>query len=504
MVLPSAKQVLFGLNAFYIACGIVIIAVAAVAKGGSYVSNLTVLGAVIATGVFMLLIGGFGIFGAWKELRGFLIIYMVLLGVLFIVQFSISIAALAVGNNQYDSMATSGWCSLADSDKGDLQRDFTCYGFNNETITAANACMKGGSSCSTACIPPTGVNCSNIPAGSMTATVYCQPCYSSLSQSIYLNIRRGAGICLAFSFTELLGLAAAYVCYKGSFEALRVCLKLPIFDGRLIRAVGAEFVGMILFVYVGCSSVVGTFNPVSGGAKAQITDIALAFGLTIAALVHTIGHISGGHLNPAVTTALVLARKMKWFTGLMYVSAQCLGAIIGAGLTVASTRDKDVSQACNVVPSGMGAGSAFLREFILTFLLVFVVFGTIDPKRDRRSPGPLSIGLAVAVAHLASVTSTGTGINPARSLGPAVVTGSGCWVNHWVFWVGPLMGGALAGIVYEWFFDWGEDKIISAKEAFTKEGRFEPESGRQTRQVRDAAHSDQLHHDIQDLDDDGN
>jgi len=501
MVLPSARQVLFGLNAFYVCCGIIIIAVAAVAKAGSYVSNLAILGAVIATGVFMLLIGGFGIFGAWKEIKSFLIIYMILLGILFIVQFSISVAALAVGNNQYESMADSGWCKLQPSDKNDLQRDFGCYAYKAISNKTGD-CYAQGTDCPTTCYVP-NAPCGNIPNPDSTLPT-CPTCYVLLTDQIITNIRRGGGISLAFAFTELLGLAAAYVCYKGSFEALRVCLKLPIFDGRLIRAVGAEFVGMILFVYVGCSSVVGTFNPVSGGAKAQITDIALAFGLTIAALVHTIGHISGGHLNPAVTMALVLARKMKWFTGLLYIAAQCAGAIVGAGLTYASTRDKNVSESCNVVPSGMGPGSAFLREFILTFLLVFVVFGTIDPKRDRRSPGPLSIGLAVAVAHLASVTSTGTGINPARSLGPAAVQGSGCWVNHWVFWIGPLMGGALAGIVYEWFFDFGDDKIISAKEAYTKEGRYEPESGRQTRMVRDQLHSEQMQHDVQDIDDDQN
>jgi len=242
----------------------------------------------------------------------------------------------------------------------------------------------------------------------------------------------------------------------------------------------------VLFLYIGCSSVVGTFNPVSGGAKAQITDISLAFGLTIAVLVHTVGHISGGHLNPAVTLALVISRKMKWFTGLLYIAFQCLGAIVGSALTYISTND--VSEACNGVPATMNQGQAFLREIVLTFLLVFVVFGTIDPKRDRRSPGPLSIGFAVVVAHLASVTSTGTGINPARSLGPAVVQGSGCWDGHWVFWLGPLFGGLLAGVCYEWFFDFGDDKIISAKEAFTKEGTFEPESGRQTRMVREQLH----------------
>jgi MIP family channel proteins len=159
------------------------------------------------------------------------------------------------------------------------------------------------------------------------------------------------------------------------------------------------------------------------------------------------------HLNPAVTFALVLAQKMKWFTGLLYVGAQCLGAIVGAALTYISTND--VSEACNGIPSNMNAGQALLRELVLTFLLVFVVFGTIDPKRDRRSPGPLSIGFAVIIAHLASVTSTGTGINPARSLGPAVVQSSGCWDGHWVFWIGPMLGGALAGYIYEWFFDWG-------------------------------------------------
>lgn len=174
---------------------------------------------------------------------------------------------------------------------------------------------------------------------------------------------------------------------------------------------------------------------------------------------------------------------MKWFTGMLYIGFQCLGAIIGSALTYITTND--VSEACNGIAVNMNVGETFLREMILTFLLVFVVFGTIDPKRDRRSPGPLSIGFAVIVAHMAGVTSTGTGINPARSLGPAVVQGSGCWNGHWIFWIAPLLGGALGGIVYEWFFDFGDDKIISAKEAFTKEGRFEPESNRQTRMVRD-------------------
>jgi len=493
MVAPSAKQVLLALNIFYVACGIIIIAVAAWAKAGSYVSSLAILGGVIATGVFMLLIGVFGFFGAWKDLRPLLVIYMALLGILFIVQFSLSVAALAIGNTQQYSLAKSGWCKLQDSDKNDIQNEGLCFGFDDVNPAAYNSssspdyCYRPGTFCPPGCYVA-GYACfvdSTLPP--------CQPCYSKLADPIAINLRRGGGVSLAFAFTELFGIAAAYVVYRGSFEALRVCLKLPVFDVKLIRAVAAEFVGMVLFVYIGCSSVVGTFNPVSGGAKAQITDIALAFGLSIAALVHTIGHISGGHLNPAVTTALVLARKMKWFTGLLYIAAQCLGAIIGAALTFAST--KDVSEACNGGPSTMGAGEAFLREFVLTFLLVFVVFGTIDPKRDRRSPGPLSIGLAVTVAHLASVTSTGTGINPARSLGPAVITGYGCWQNHWVFWIGPLMGGAFAGIVYEWFFDFGDDKIISAKEAYTKEGRFEPESGRQTRQVRDQLHNREVEND---------
>lgn len=501
MVAPSAKQVLMALNVFYMACGVIIIAVAAWAKAGSFVSSLSILGGVIATGVFMLLLGGFGLFGGWKDLRPLLLLYMVLLGILFIVQFSVSVAALAIGNTQQYSIVKSAWCSMSDQSKSDIQVDGGCVGFDNLgdpafiNPAAANYCLRPGSICPATCIEQNWA-CFNPPSNSSTLPP-CQTCYSKLADPIALNLRRGGGISLAFAFTELFGIAAAYVCYRGSFEALRVCLRLPVFDVKLIRAVAAEFVGMILFVYIGCSSVVGTFNPVSGGAKAQITDIALAFGLSIATLVHTIGHISGGHLNPAVTTALVLARKMKWFTGLLYIGAQCLGAIIGAALTYAST--KDVSEACNGVPPTMGAGEAFLREFVLTFLLVFVVFGTIDPKRDRRSPGPLSIGLAVTVAHLASVTSTGTGINPARSLGPAVITGYGCWQNHWVFWIGPLMGGAFAGIVYEWFFDFGDDKIISAKEAYTKEGRFEPESGRQTRQVRDQVHSRDLDHDVQDI-----
>lgn len=478
---PTARQILFAINGFYCICGIIIIAVAAWAKAGSYVSSLSILGGVIACGVFMLLIGGFGIFGAWKSVKGLLVLYMILLGILFIIQFSISVAALAIGNNQQDSLASSGWCKLTDPDKNDIQLNGNCFGFqdvnrSHYNSSTSNMCMGPGPSCPSGCFIP-GWTCADpsLPA--------CQPCYSKLKDSISLNLRRGGGVSLAFAFTELIGLAAAYVMYRGSFEALRALLKLPIFDQKLLRALGAEFVGMTLFVYILCSSVVGTFNPISGGAKAQITDIALSAGLTIAALVHCIGHISGGHLNPAVTFALVLARKMKWFTGLLYVGVQCLGSIVGAALTYISSND--VSEACNSVPSTMNAGQAFLRELILTFLLVFVVFGTIDPKRDRRSPGPLSIGFAVVIAHLAAVTSTGTGINPARSLGPAIVQGYGCWQGHWVFWIGPMLGGAMAGYVYEWFFDWGDDKIISAKEAYTKEGNYEPESRRETRMVRE-------------------
>lgn len=476
---PTARQILLALNAFYMICGIIVIAVAGWAKQGSYVSSLSILAGVIATGVFMLLIGAFGFFGAFKNVKKLLLLYMLLLAILFIIQFSISVAALAIGNNQQDTLAAQGWCGLQDADKVDIQNNANCYGFWSANVsTTRGDCNAPGTAFPPGCCPPYQ-NCSY-------TTLVCQPCYAKLRDEIAINLRRGGGVSLAFAFTELLGLAAAYVVYRGSFEALRVCLRLPIFDIRLLRALGAEFLGVLLFVFIVTNSVVGTSNPISGGAKAQIVDISLAAGLTIAALVHAVGHISGGHLNPAVTFALVLTRKMKWFTGVLYVGAQILGSVMGSALTYVTTNN--VSEACNGVDVDLTSGEALLREFILTFLLVFVVFGTIDPKRDRRSPGPLAIGFAVVVSHLASLTSTGTGINPARSIGPAIVQSSGCWDNHWVFWIGPMLGGALGGVIYEWFFDFGDEKIITAKEAFTKEGRYEPdaETTRQPRPVYQA------------------
>ncbi|MBF8267809.1 MAG: hypothetical protein HW388_1317, partial [Dehalococcoidia bacterium] len=161
--------------------------------------------------------------------------------------------------------------------------------------------------------------------------------------------------------------------------------------------------------------------------------------------------ISGGHINPAVTFAAVLTRKMGVTKGGMYVVGQLSGAIVGAFLLKAVIPDAlEGGLGSHALGPGITAGAGLVVEMVLTFLLVFVVFATaMDPK----GPGhlaPLAIGLAVLVDHLVGVPLTGASMNPARTLGPAWAAGA--WADHWVYWVGPLAGGAIAALVYERVF----------------------------------------------------
>ncbi|XP_039999781.1 aquaporin-4-like isoform X2 [Xiphias gladius] len=235
------------------------------------------------------------------------------------------------------------------------------------------------------------------------------------------------------------------------------------------RAVSGEYLATLIFVLLSLGS---TINWAAGEEKpppADLVLISLCFGLSIATMVQCFGHISGGQINPAVTAAMVVTRKLSLAKALFYVLAQCLGAITGAGIlylvTPAAVRG---SLGVTTVNSKISLGQALVVELLITFELVFAVFATCDPKRtDLGGSVGLAIGFAVAIGHLFAIPYTGASMNPARSFGPAMVTLN--FENHWVYWVGPILGGILAAGLYEYLYCPDPEIKKRLKQVFQKE-----------------------------------
>ena len=218
------------------------------------------------------------------------------------------------------------------------------------------------------------------------------------------------------------------------------------------RAVGAELIATLLFVFLGAGTVIVT-GQLAGDSltPARLMTIALAHGLAIILLVSATANISGGHINPAVTFAAVLSGNISIPKGATYVAAQIIGAILGALLIAGVIPGAiDGTLGSHGLAANMNEASGLLAEAIFTFVLVFVVFATAMDPRGLKQIAPLAIGLAVLVDHLIGVPLTGASMNPARSFGPALV--SGTWDAHWLYWAGPLLGGGLAALTYKFLF----------------------------------------------------
>ncbi|XP_029930393.1 aquaporin-4 [Myripristis murdjan] len=235
------------------------------------------------------------------------------------------------------------------------------------------------------------------------------------------------------------------------------------------RAVSGEYLATLIFVLLSLGS---TINWAAGEEKpppADLVLISLCFGLSIATMVQCFGHISGGHINPAVTAAMVVTRKLSLAKSMFYVMAQCLGAVTGAGilylLTPAAVRGGlGVTQ----VNSQISVGHALVIELLITFELVFTVFATCDPKRtDLGGSAGLAIGFAVSIGHLFAIPYTGASMNPARSFGPAMIMLN--FENHWVYWVGPILGGILAAGLYEYLYCPDPEIKKKLKQVFQKD-----------------------------------
>ncbi|MFN0150534.1 MAG: MIP/aquaporin family protein [bacterium] len=211
------------------------------------------------------------------------------------------------------------------------------------------------------------------------------------------------------------------------------------------KALIAEFIGTFALIFAGVSAIAA--NQITGGALG-LTGIALAHGLAIAVMVSATGAVSGGHLNPAVTFGLLLGGKINVGSAVGYWIAQCLGAIVAAAVVkmmIPAAALAAVGMGTPAPGAGITASAALIAEIVTTFFLVFVVYGTAV---DARAPkvGGLFIGLTVALDILAVGPISGAAMNPARHLGPALLGGG--LGNLWIYWVGPMAGGALAGLLY--------------------------------------------------------
>ncbi|KAM8967606.1 aquaporin-4-like [Pelodytes ibericus] len=211
-------------------------------------------------------------------------------------------------------------------------------------------------------------------------------------------------------------------------------------------SMAGEFLAVLLFLVVSLGSTAGLNLP--GPNDSQI---AICFGFSIAILIHCFGHICEVYLNPAVAMAMICTRKITVAKGLFYIIIQCLGAIAGAGIVALITPHDKWPVGVTQENESISHGQALLVEAIITFQLVFTIFASCDKKRtDVKVPIPLIIGFSVTIGHLFAIQYTGASMNPARSLGTSVVFNK--WGNHWIYWIGPMMGGILAAFVYEYLF----------------------------------------------------
>jgi MIP family channel proteins len=213
-----------------------------------------------------------------------------------------------------------------------------------------------------------------------------------------------------------------------------------------IRHFVAEFVGTFALVFIGGGAIILSKMP---GSNIGLVEIALAHGIILAVMVTATMRISG-HLNPAVTISFLTVRRIGPFMAVVYVLAQLLGAMLAAYALKAGTPPVWFEAARGggqAVSLDIETWQAFMLEAIATFFLVFVIFGTaVDPKAPR--VGGFAIGLTIAADILAIGPLTGASMNPARSFGPAIATN--IWEGHLIYWIGPIIGAAIAAQVYEW------------------------------------------------------
>jgi aquaporin Z len=225
----------------------------------------------------------------------------------------------------------------------------------------------------------------------------------------------------------------------------------------MVKKLVAEGLGTFWLVFGGCGSAVlaAAFGGTDSNLGIGFVGVAFAFGLTVLTMAYAIGHVSGCHLNPAVTLGLVAGKRHPLGEALSYIVVQTVGAVVAAGvLYVIATGKGDASVggfASNgfgeLSPGGYGLVAALVSEIVCTFFFLFVIMGATD-ARAPAGFAPIAIGLCLTLIHLISIPVTNTSVNPARSTGVAFFAETAALSQLWLFWVAPIVGGVLGGFVY--------------------------------------------------------
>lgn len=210
----------------------------------------------------------------------------------------------------------------------------------------------------------------------------------------------------------------------------------------------AEAIGTMVLVLMGCGAAIffGCTEP------AEVLAVAMAFGLAVVGMAYTIGGISGCHINPAITFGVWLAKRMPGSEAIGYMVAQCLGAIAGSAILFSLTSTGAYADSTVTGSNGFGDAElvqALIAEFVFTFVFVLVVLGTTDDKKGAGQFAGLAIGLTLILVHIVCIPITGTSVNPARSIGPALFAGGAALSQLWVFIVAPMAGAALSALVWK-------------------------------------------------------
>jgi aquaporin Z len=223
----------------------------------------------------------------------------------------------------------------------------------------------------------------------------------------------------------------------------------------------AEFFGTMVLVLMGCGSAV--IAGANGTTGVGLLGISFAFGLSVVAMAYAIGHISGCHINPAISIAMVVAGRMKAAEAAIYITAQTLGAIAGAAILmlIASGKAGYSTAVTGLGQNGFGdlspahysLQSGFIAEVVFTFIFLFVIFGSTSTKNIHGGFAGISIGLSLVLIHIVGIPITGVSVNPARSIGPALLVGGQAISQLWLFIVAPVLGGVLCAVVWRYLFE---------------------------------------------------
>lgn len=212
----------------------------------------------------------------------------------------------------------------------------------------------------------------------------------------------------------------------------------------------AEMVGTMVLVLMGCGTAVSLGCSIL--APATVVGTALAFGLAVVAMAYTIGNISGCHINPAITLGCMLTGRMETKEGLKYMLFQTIGGILGALILFICTKSSGSvisGTGANAAQAGVSIWGALVAEIVFTAIFVLVVLGTTDSKKGAGNFAGLAIGLTLVLVHLVCIRYTGTSVNPARSIGPALFEGGKALSQLWIFIVGPFIGAAISAGIWK-------------------------------------------------------